>query len=267
MDTSPDHRLEQLLADFAERYEAATRAQAQIRSLSVTAQSRDGVVEATIDVNGTAPTVRFVDKRFRDMPDSELADDVLDALATAQAEAVLRIDVLRTYAKSWLPARGASWIGTDSSTRTAVSCTRRSPDMIGSSLGSGPSPLKPRETCWGRMVRRARMVADAHLASLDADVTQGNDSLDESRWHALQNTWTGHGYTKQLSQRPLWGSEHRETGSDSGTTPLPAELCEAVAALGDAICAATDCFCLVPASGDSNWFEVSGSSRGVAIGR
>lgn len=68
----------------------------------------------------------------------------------------------------------------------------------------------------------------------------------------------------QLSQRPLWGSEHRETG---GTTPLPAELCEAVAALGDAICAATDCFCLAPASGDSNWFEVSGSSRGVALGR
>jgi DNA-binding protein YbaB len=155
MDTSPDHRLERLLADFAERYEAATRARAQMCSLSVTAQSRDGVVEATINVNGTAPTVRFVDKRFRDMPDSELVDDVLDALATAQTEAVLRIDVLRTYAKSWLPARGASWIGTDSSTRTAVSCTNRSPGMIGSSLGSGPSPLKRRETCWGRMVRRA----------------------------------------------------------------------------------------------------------------
>lgn len=92
-----------------------------MRSLSVTAHSRGGVVEATIDVNGTAPTVRFVDKGFRDMPDSELADDVLDALATAQAEAVLRIDVLRTYAKSWLPAREASWIGTDSSTRTAFS--------------------------------------------------------------------------------------------------------------------------------------------------
>jgi hypothetical protein len=77
-----------------------------MESLSVTAQSRDGVVEATIDIIGTAPTVLFVDKRLRDMPDSELADEVLDALATAQAEAVLRINVLRTYAESWLPAGG-----------------------------------------------------------------------------------------------------------------------------------------------------------------
>jgi hypothetical protein len=223
------------------------------------------VVEATIDIIGTAPTVLFVDKRLRDMPDSELADEVLDALATAQAEAVLRINVLRTYAESWLPA-GGSWLENDSGTRTAVSCTSRSPVMIGSSPGSGPSPLKRRETCWGRMVRRARMVADGRLTSVDANIAQGNDSHDESRWPALQNTWTGRGCTKQLSQRLSWGSEHRETGSNSGTTPLPAELCEAVIALGDAICAATDCFCLAPASGDSNWFELSGSSLVGAIG-
>ncbi|MEU0040636.1 YbaB/EbfC family nucleoid-associated protein [Streptomyces sp. NPDC006333] len=120
MEASPEYQLEQLLADFTERYGAMARARAQLTTLSVTAQSRDGIVEATVAVNGSVPTIRFVDKRFRDMQGSVLANDVLEALATARAEAILRIDVLRTYAQPQLPARVTSRIDTGSSARDGV---------------------------------------------------------------------------------------------------------------------------------------------------
>jgi DNA-binding protein YbaB len=209
MHASPDHGLEQLLADFAERYEAVVRARAQLESLAVTAQSRDGVVEATIDINGTVLTVRFVDKRFRSMPDSELAKDVLDALATAQAEAVLRIDVLRAWAEALPPTVESRWMGSGSSTRAATSRTEQGPGMIGSPLGSGPSALQPPEACCERM----------------------------------------------------------GTGSSPGIAPLPTDLRDAVISLGNAICVATDCFCLTPASEDSNWFDgvPDSSSHGPSI--
>jgi hypothetical protein len=181
------------------------------------------VVEATIDINSAAATVRFVDRRFRNMPDSELAKDVLDALATARAEAVLRIDVLRAWAEALPPAGEGHWMASGSSTRAAGSCTGQGPGMIGSPLGSGPSALKRPEACWGRMVRKARIMADRRAApSLDAYAGRG--------WHG-------------------------GTSSNPGIPPVPAELREAVISLGNAICAATGCFCLTPASEGSNWFD------------
>ncbi|KUN18391.1 hypothetical protein AQJ23_39895 [Streptomyces antibioticus] len=83
-------RLELALTDFAERYGALTRAREQMRALSVTACSRDDVVEVTVGADGRPASIRFVDERFREMPAAQLGDSVMDALSTARAEAAAR---------------------------------------------------------------------------------------------------------------------------------------------------------------------------------
>ncbi|WP_181387186.1 YbaB/EbfC family nucleoid-associated protein [Streptomyces sp. Act143] len=83
-------RLELALADFAERYGALTRAREQIRALSVTACSRDDVVEVTVGADGRPASIRFVDERFREMPAAQLGNSVMEALGTARAEVEAR---------------------------------------------------------------------------------------------------------------------------------------------------------------------------------
>ncbi|MGW3496349.1 YbaB/EbfC family nucleoid-associated protein [Streptomyces sp. NPDC001020] len=99
---SPAIRLEKVLADFAEQYGVLTRAREQMRALSVTARSRDGVVEVTVGADGRVSGVRFVDKRFRELAGPQLADSLLEALTTARAEASARITAVMMSAKSRL---------------------------------------------------------------------------------------------------------------------------------------------------------------------
>ncbi|MGK3110791.1 YbaB/EbfC family nucleoid-associated protein [Streptomyces sp. WAC05858] len=80
METSPGSRLEKVLADFAEQYGAWSRAREQLKALSVTARSRDGVVEVTVGAGGQATRIRFVDNRFRALTAPQLGDSVLAAL-------------------------------------------------------------------------------------------------------------------------------------------------------------------------------------------
>ncbi len=98
METSPGSRLEKVLADFAERYGTLSRAREQMRALSVTARSRDGVVEVTVGANGHAAWIHFVDKRFRGMAASQLGASVLEALTTARAEVAARAAAVMTAA-------------------------------------------------------------------------------------------------------------------------------------------------------------------------
>ncbi|MBE8478028.1 YbaB/EbfC family nucleoid-associated protein [Streptomyces justiciae] len=111
METPPVRRLERALADFAERYKTLSRAREQMRALSVTARSRDDVVEVTVSADGSPARIRFVDERFRQVPAAQLGDSVVEALGTAQAEATARISALVTA--TWLrlppPAEPRSW--------------------------------------------------------------------------------------------------------------------------------------------------------------
>ncbi|MFF5499842.1 YbaB/EbfC family nucleoid-associated protein [Streptomyces aquilus] len=98
METPPVRRLEQALADFAQRYMALTRTAEQLRALSVTACSRDDVVQVSVGVDGCPASIRFVDERFRQMPAAQLGDSVMEALSTAQAEVAARLTAAMTSA-------------------------------------------------------------------------------------------------------------------------------------------------------------------------
>lgn len=119
MNTPSGSRLERVLADFAEQYGALARAREQLRALSVTARSRDGVVEATVDADGRPTGIRFVDKRFREMAAPQLGGSVLEALTTAQAEVAARATALMTAANLRPPLWGRGLPGTSSASPLA----------------------------------------------------------------------------------------------------------------------------------------------------
>ncbi|MBZ9645409.1 YbaB/EbfC family nucleoid-associated protein [Streptomyces sp. PSKA30] len=136
METSPGSRLEQVLADFAERYGTLSRAREQMRALSVTARSRDGVVEVTVGANGHAAGIRFVDNRFRGMAAPQLGDSVLEALTTARAEVAARAAAVMTAA-NLLPALPAQPVPGGEPTRS------RPQGPLWGRRPSLPTPLSP----------------------------------------------------------------------------------------------------------------------------
>ncbi|MGP4012966.1 YbaB/EbfC family nucleoid-associated protein [Streptomyces sp. 4N124] len=117
METSPGSRLEQVLAEFAERYGTLSRAREQMRALSVTARSGDGVVEVTVGANGHAARIHFVDKRFRGMAAAQLGASVMEALTTARTEVAARTAAVMTAA-NLLPALPAQPVREDQPTRS-----------------------------------------------------------------------------------------------------------------------------------------------------
>ncbi|MFF4974739.1 hypothetical protein [Streptomyces sp. NPDC001083] len=239
MDTSEGTRLEALLADFAGRYVAVARARLQLRTLSVTAQSRDGVVEATVGAGGGAPRIRFTGKRCGEMPAADLAQDILDALATARAEAATRVDTLTRDAHAWSPVRTASAAG--SVPGTPGTSTPSAPPDAGHRPGTAGPPAEERPvTCWGRMVREARTVVAGHGAGPDggtAGSAAGSGGRTPKRAPAPPRR------TGPPAQGPLWGRQHGLLPG-TGSAPLPEDLRLAVIALGDAVCASAGCSCL-----------------------
>ncbi|MFE3266907.1 hypothetical protein [Streptomyces sp. NPDC059215] len=239
MDTSEGTRLEALLADFAGRYVAVARARLQLRTLSVTAQSRDGVVEATVGAGGGAPRIRFTGKRCVEMPAADLAQDILDALATARAEAATRVDTLTRDVHAWSPVRTASAAGSVPGTRGTS--TPSAPPDAGHRPGTVGPPAEERPvTCWGRMVREARTVVAGHGAGPDggtAGSAAGSGGRTPKRAPAPPRR------TVPPAHGPLWGRQHGLLPGP-GSAPLPEDLRLAVIALGEAVCASAGCSCL-----------------------
>ncbi len=139
MDRPPVSRLEKILADFAEQYGVLSRAREQMRALSVTACSRDGVVEVTVGADGRAAEVHFVSQRFRELAAPQLSDSVMEALTTARAEFAARATAVLTAANI-RPPMAAESAGEDEP--LIPEATREAPSV-----------------CWRRLVREARAVA------------------------------------------------------------------------------------------------------------
>ncbi|GHB11557.1 hypothetical protein GCM10010330_77000 [Streptomyces tendae] len=133
MDAPPGGRLQEVLAEFAERHRVLSRAREQLNGLSVTAQSRDGVVEATVGADGRASAIRFTGNRFRQMSAPALAGSVLEALTTARTEAAARATAvvmsmdprLLEQVRSPGPCGGRSCLGPDVSSRAEDTRRRR----------------------------------------------------------------------------------------------------------------------------------------------
>ncbi|MFE9628080.1 YbaB/EbfC family nucleoid-associated protein [Streptomyces sp. NPDC006527] len=159
METSRTGRLENVLADFAERYATLSRAREQLRALSVTTRSRNGVVEVTVGAHGQPVRVRFVDQRFRGMAAPQLDGSVLEALTTARAEVGARAAAVMAAA-DLLPALPAQ-----------------------PGPGSEPARSRPQGPLWGRTsaprtplppelreaVTKTPMFVCSHVAPVDED--------------------------------------------------------------------------------------------------
>ncbi|MEV5177762.1 YbaB/EbfC family nucleoid-associated protein [Streptomyces flaveolus] len=193
--------MEEVLADFARRYDAVARAEEELRTLSVTASSADGVVEATVCADGRTSAVRFPTNRFKELSGQELAGSVLAALTTARAEVALR-------AAAITPSPAAQVSG----------CA--SPDMYDDPFLSGPRTHTPPHTCWRRVVREARTVSSRSGDVPDRAGAPGRGAAPE----------------QPLSLGPLWGKLLPGVPPPARPSSLPAELSEAVVALGQAVC-------------------------------
>jgi len=221
METSPGSRLENVLARFAEQHGILTRAQEQMRALSVTARSRDGVVEVTVGADGRASGVRFVDRRYREMAAPQVADSVQEALRTAGGEAAARVTAVWMSA-SFRPLVSAEPVPWDEpvapETRREVQDVRETPSV-----------------CWHCLVREARAVAaDPVRAGVSGAVTTATGGAWAS---GVQEAGPGvRDATRPRPQEPLWGLSRLGTRSASSRTALPAELRAAVLALRDAVC-------------------------------
>lgn len=97
MDRPTGSELQDALAEFTKKHESLLKAREEMRTISVTARSKDGSVEATVGVNGEASALRFPDNKFKEMTGKALATSVLEALTRARTEASARATaVLRT---------------------------------------------------------------------------------------------------------------------------------------------------------------------------
>lgn len=218
MEALPGSRLEKVLADFAEQYGILTRARAQMNALSVTACSRDGVVEVTVGADGRASQLRFVDKRSREMAVPQLADDVLQALKTARAEASARAAAVLMSAKFRLPVP------------VPVVPVRNEP-VVPEEMPQTPSP------CWRRLVREARAVAAGSAPVRVSGVVKADSGVGAREGGTQEAAGTGvSDVPGSLPQEPLWGRTSSGTRPSSQHAPLPTELLEAVMALKDAVC-------------------------------
>ncbi|MER7930577.1 YbaB/EbfC family nucleoid-associated protein [Streptomyces sp. NPDC096057] len=224
MSTPPGSRLEKALADFAEQHGVLARAREQMRALSVTARSRDGVVEVTVDADGRTVGIRFVDGRFREKRAQQLGDSVMDALTTARAEAAARATAVMMAVN--LPPR-------------------RSAEPVPSHGPAQPEAvLDTSSACWRRMVREARAVA-AGLVSAGENSVARTDGVVDVRESAEELPET----SRARAQGPLWGRSRSGARSPAPHALLPAELRDAVMALRASVCDAVGESCPPPVCG------------------
>ncbi|MGW2463785.1 hypothetical protein ACWC2M_33080 [Streptomyces sp. NPDC001761] len=134
-----------------------TRAREQMRALSVTACSREGVVEVTVGAGGRAAGVHFVSRRFRELAAPQLGDSVREALTTARTEFAACAVAVLTAANIRLPvalegAGGHAPLGPEAIREAPSVCRRRLVDearaaAVGTGLVHESAWTRP---LWGR---------------------------------------------------------------------------------------------------------------------
>ncbi|MFB7502797.1 YbaB/EbfC family nucleoid-associated protein [Streptomyces broussonetiae] len=219
METSLGRRLEKVLADFAERHGILPKVQEQMRALSVTVRSRDGVVEVTLGADGRASGVRFVDRRYREMAAPQLADSVLEALTTAGAEVVAHATAVMMSTSFPLPVSAEPVPRVERIGPEAIREVQETPSM-----------------CWHRLVRESRAAVAGPARVRDCGAVKAGGTVG-TWWPGTQEAGAGvRGGARPQLQGPLWGRSRLDTRPASSRTALPAELHEAVMALRDAVC-------------------------------
>ncbi|MGW0853673.1 YbaB/EbfC family nucleoid-associated protein [Streptomyces sp. NPDC002690] len=225
MDTPPARRLEQVLADFTERYGALSRAWEQMRALSVTASSRNGVVEVTVGADGRTAEVRFTHEGVRELTMHQLGESVREALTTARSEAAARAIAVLTSAGS---------------VRSSLSFGRTHRDGAEASDANLETPT----VCRRRWLREAGAVALAPVPAPSPGEPGTEVTADARGLSAPEAPGGLPSVTSSGSREPLWGGSRSGTRSVCSRTPFQEELREAVLALRAALCGTLSGSCL-----------------------
>ncbi|MGW5652644.1 YbaB/EbfC family nucleoid-associated protein [Streptomyces humi] len=90
MSSSLQEQQQQALDEFRKQRQALVDARKEIRAISVTARSRDGVVEVTVGHDGAPSGLRFPNNKFKEMTGQALAASVLEAMTASRAQMTSR---------------------------------------------------------------------------------------------------------------------------------------------------------------------------------
>ncbi|MEU2424090.1 YbaB/EbfC family nucleoid-associated protein [Streptomyces sp. NPDC007851] len=90
MSSSLQEQQQQALDEFRKQRQALADARKEIRAISVTARSRDGVVEVTVGHDGAPSGLRFPNNKFKEMTGQALAASVLEAMTASRAQMTSR---------------------------------------------------------------------------------------------------------------------------------------------------------------------------------
>lgn len=90
MSSSLQEQQQRALDEFKKKHQALIEARKEIRAISVTARSRDGVVEVTVGHDGAPSGLRFPNNKFKEMTGQALAASVLEAMTASRTEMTSR---------------------------------------------------------------------------------------------------------------------------------------------------------------------------------
>nr|BFD87997.1 hypothetical protein StreXyl84_73980 [Streptomyces sp. Xyl84] len=111
MDRPMGSELQDALSAFTKKHESLLKAREEMKTISVTARSKDGSVEATVGIGGEASALRFPNNKFKEMTGKALATSVLEALTRARSEATARATAILHAAGGSAPGeQGGSFL-------------------------------------------------------------------------------------------------------------------------------------------------------------
>ncbi|MFF4902721.1 YbaB/EbfC family nucleoid-associated protein [Streptomyces sp. NPDC001068] len=90
MSSSLQEQQQQALDEFKKQRQALIDARKEIQAISVTARSKDGVVEVTVGHDGAPAGLRFPNNKFKEMTGQALAASVLEAMTASRTQMTAR---------------------------------------------------------------------------------------------------------------------------------------------------------------------------------
>ncbi|MEU9336719.1 YbaB/EbfC family nucleoid-associated protein [Streptomyces sp. NPDC048290] len=91
MNESLRQQIDQAMAEFEKQREVIVKARDEIASISVTARSKDRVVEVTLGADGKPTGLRFIGTKHQSMSGKELANTIMETMSRAHQELSSRV--------------------------------------------------------------------------------------------------------------------------------------------------------------------------------
>ncbi|MFF5139323.1 hypothetical protein ACFY6U_06195 [Streptomyces sp. NPDC013157] len=177
-------------------------------------------MDVTVDADGRAAGISFVDGRFRETRAPRLGDSVLEALTTARAEVAARATAVMMAANLRLPP--------------STNHAHRDESAMFHTMIRDTSSVR-----WRRLVREARAVASGPVAARESGGVRAEGVA--GRWDPAAEVLDA---SRSRPQGPLWGRSRPGARSAPAHAPQSPELRDAVVALRESVCGAVGNSCL-----------------------